>query len=146
MSDILTKQQRSFNMSKIRSKNTKPEKLFRKLLSIKGIRGYRIHTNLIGKPDMVFGKYRLVVFIDGCFWHKCSRCFKKPKSNITFWTKKIRLNVERDKKVQRILNKKGYKVIRFWEHEIRKDLNSCYLVIVREIIKRGGVIGNHQDS
>ena len=118
MTDIFTKKKRSEIMSKIRSKNTKPELLLRKSLWSEGIR-YRLHSKkLPGKPDMVIPKKRVVVFVDGCFWHKCPRCYKKPASNTEYWTKKIRYNISKDKRINNRLKKTGWKVIRIWEHEI----------------------------
>jgi len=121
MADVLTHDQRKNNMSKIRGKNTIPELKLRKLLYKMGIRGYRIHYNLPGKPDLVFVKKRIAVFVDGCFWHKCPSCFKEPETRNEFWMKKIQSNVERDKKVDDLLKNDGWIIIRIWEHEIKKD-------------------------
>jgi len=133
MADVLTKEQRSYNMSMIKAKNTRPEIVLRKLLSSHGIRGYRIHYKLTGKPDIVFPKKKIAVFIDGCFWHKCPRCFVKPQTNKGFWKEKINSNVERDKIVNKKLKKMGWKIIRIWEHELRKNLNKSYLKLFKEI-------------
>lgn len=108
-------------MSQIKGKDTKPELTLRKLLYSSGIRGYRIHYNLQGKPDIVFLKKKIVIFIDGCFWHKCPVCFVKPKTRTDFWMKKIGSNVKRDETVTKILKKEGWIVLRFWEHEIKKS-------------------------
>lgn len=121
MPDVLTKEQRANNMSKIRGKNTKPEVKLRKMLWSEGIRGYRIHYKLPGKPDIVFIKKKIAIFIDGCFWHKCPVCFQEPETKKEFWMKKISSNVERDIKVNLQLQKDGWTVIRFWEHEVRKN-------------------------
>jgi DNA mismatch endonuclease (patch repair protein) len=122
MTDCYPKDVRSKVMAKIRSKNTKPEILLRKLLWNQGYRGYRIHNNdLPGKPDIIFKTQKIAIFIDGCFWHKCPVDFQEPQSNKKYWTKKIRSNVERDKKVNEQLQSDGWTVIRIWEHEIRKD-------------------------
>jgi len=129
MTDVHTKKQRSYNMSKIKSKNTKYEIILRKKLWAEGIRNYRLHKKLPGTPDITFTNSKLVIFVDGCFWHKCPKCFKKPSTNINFWNKKINSNVERDKKVNRILKENGWKVLRFWEHDIKKDVNRCIRTI-----------------
>jgi DNA mismatch endonuclease (patch repair protein) len=121
MTDVLTPEQRKRNMSCIRGKNTEPEIILRKLLFSHGVRGYRIHYNLPGKPDIVFIKKKVAIFIDGCFWHKCSICFQEPETRKDFWMKKISSNVERDKKVNLQLQNEGWRVIRIWEHEIRKE-------------------------
>ncbi|MCK4522383.1 MAG: very short patch repair endonuclease [Nanoarchaeota archaeon] len=137
MVDVHTKKQRSYNMFMIKGKNTKPEVDLRKLLFSKGIRGYRIHSKLPGKPDIVFTKFKLAIFIDGCFWHKCPKCFIEPDKNKEFWRSKINGNVERDKKVNKILGKERWKVLRFWEHLLRKDINKVYRRISEELKKRG---------
>ena len=121
MTDVLSKEQRAYNMSKIRGKNTGPEIKLRKLLWSAGIRGYRVHYNLPGKPDIVFVKKKIVIFIDGCFWHKCPMDFQEPETRKDFWMKKINSNVERDEKINRQLSDTGWTVIRIWEHEMRKE-------------------------
>ena len=120
MTDILTPSQRKYNMSRIRGKNTGPEIKLRKLLWTQGVRGYRIHYKLPGKPDIIFTKKKIAIFIDGCFWHKCPVCFQEPETRKEFWMKKINSNVERDLKNTRQLEDDGWTVLRFWEHEIRK--------------------------
>ena len=121
MTDVLTPAQRKLNMSRIRAKNTIPEVKLRKMLFAEGIRGYRIHYNLPGKPDIVFTKKKTAIFIDGCFWHKCPVCFQEPETRKEFWMKKIRSNVERDKKINKQLKNEGWTVLRFWEHDVRKN-------------------------
>jgi len=121
MTDVLTPDQRKFNMSRIKGKNTGPEVRLRKLLWSQGVRGYRIHYNLPGKPDIVFTKKKIAIFIDGCFWHRCPVCFQEPATRKEFWMKKIQSNIERDKKVNTQLSDDGWNVIRIWEHEIRKN-------------------------
>ena len=74
-----------------------------------------------GKPDIVFSKRKIIIFIDGCFWHKCPACFIKPETHTEFWIKKISSNVKSDKKVNKILINDGWKVLRFWEHDIEKE-------------------------
>jgi len=129
----LTREQRSFNMSMIKGSNTKPELALRKALYANKVRGYRIHPAITGKPDIVFRKKKLAVFVDGCFWHKCPKCFTKPVTNKTFWVKKIESNITRAKIVNASLKKEGWTVIRIWEHEIRKNLNKCSLRILSRI-------------
>jgi len=124
--DTHTKEQRSYNMSRIRSSDTKPELQFRHFIWKKGIRGYRLHKKIRGKPDLYFSSKRIAVFIDGCFWHQCPECFKKPKSNKTYWNKKIRGNVERDLDTDIFLENSGVHVLRFWEHEVKSETNKCY--------------------
>lgn len=121
--------QRSYNMSRIKAKDTSIELNFRKYIWEKGLRGYRVNYKLKGKPDIYFLKKRFAVFIDGCFWHKCPKCYIKPKSNNDYWLKKIKGNIQRDKDVNKSLAKMNIKVVRFWEHEIKEDIDSCYLRI-----------------
>ncbi len=136
MVDVLTKKQRSYNMSMIRGRNTKPEISLRKLLFSKGIRGYRL-SGAPGKPDIIFPKYKIAIFIDGCFWHKCPRHFIEPATRKEFWAKKIEGNVKRDIEINRILKEEGWTVLRFWEHEIEKDINKCYISVLNELLKKG---------
>jgi len=137
MTDVLTREQRSYNMSQIKNKNTKPEIRLRKLLFSQGLKGYRLSAAITGKPDIVFSKYKIVIFIDGCFWHKCPLCFKKPQTNKKFWIDKIENNVKRDRETNKSLVKDGWIVLRFWEHEIKKNINKCVSDIELEI-NRGG--------
>lgn len=127
--DVHTSAQRSFNMSRIRSNNTKPELLLRKKLWQNRIRGYRLDRKLPGRPDLYFPKNKLAVFVDGCFWHKCKQCYIEPKSNKLFWVKKININIRRDKEVNKQLQQLGVNVLRLWEHELQNDINSCLLKI-----------------
>lgn len=122
MADNRTTEQRSYNMSMIRSKNTKPELLVRKYLFNQGFR-YRIHSkNLIGKPDIVLPKHKAVVFVHGCFWHGHTNCkfAKKPVSNNSFWANKIDKNNQRDKRNTCLLKKLGWNVITLWECQLAK--------------------------
>jgi DNA mismatch endonuclease (patch repair protein) len=135
MTDVLTQEQRRLNMSHIRAKNTGPEVKLRKLLFAHGTRGYRIHFDLPGKPDIVFTKKKIAIFIDGCFWHKCPICFKEPETRNEFWMKKIQSNIDRDKKVNAQLKTEGWTILRLWEHEIRKDPENAVKKIITIISK-----------
>ncbi len=119
--DTISKSQRSYNMSRIRSRNTKPEIIVRQKLFSKGIR-YRIHVkDLPGKPDIVIKKYKVVIEIKGCFWHKHEGCrySSTPKSNTKYWINKIKKNVERDVINLKKLKEKKFKVFLLWECEIK---------------------------
>jgi len=106
-------------MSSIRGKNTKPEMTIRRMLWASGNR-YRIHDKTVfGTSDISIRKNKLVIFIGGCFWHGCERCYKQPKTNTEFWTNKIDRNPERRILVRRNLKKDGWHVLEFWEHEIK---------------------------
>lgn len=121
MADVLTKEQRSFNMSRIKSKNTKPELTLRSLMRKEGLWGYKIHPPLPGKPDILYSKYKLAIFVDGCFWHQCKKCFIMPRNNRNFWLEKLERNIRRDNEVNKKLHAIGYTVMRIREHEIKNN-------------------------
>ena len=126
--DHLTAEKRSWNMGRIRSENTKPEILFRRAIHKKGYR-YRVYAkNLPGKPDIVLKKYKTVIFINGCFWHKHENCQRgnKPKSRNEYWDEKLEKNVLRDKKNYAELKEQGWNVLVIWECEI-KDISKAVL-------------------
>lgn len=133
MPDIFSKKKRSQIMSKIRSRETKLEFQFKKLM--KDYK-FKYQPKIFGKPDFASKKLKIAVFIDSCFWHKCLRHFRKPKTNNAYWTPKINRNVERAKEVNVFLKKQGWKVLRFWEHEINKNPKKCIAKISRIYSKR----------
>lgn len=115
--DVVTPEQRSRNMSKIKGKNTKPEMIVRSTCHDLGLR-YRLHRkDLPGTPDLVFPKHRLCLFVHGCFWHRHPGCkyAYTPKSRLDFWLPKLAKNVERDTKAQRALEAAGWRVSIIWE-------------------------------
>lgn len=117
--DLLTKERRSWNMSRIGGRNTAPELVVRSALHRLGYR-FRLHRrDLPGRPDIILPKHKTVILVHGCFWHRHPRCqyAYTPKSNLTFWTKKFSGNVERDRQVRRLLRKAGWSVIVIWECE-----------------------------
>ncbi|MFZ1530221.1 MAG: DNA mismatch endonuclease Vsr [Ferruginibacter sp.] len=121
MADVHTKEQRSYNMSRIRRGNTKPEMLVRKFLHAHGFR-YRLHDKkLPGKPDIVLPKYRTVIFVHGCFWHGHKNCkyFKVPKTRTEWWMNKIGVNQANDEKAQKALKRQGWKIISIWECKLK---------------------------
>lgn len=123
MTDIMSKRQRSLLMSKVRSSNTRPERILRCGLHKLGFRYKLNNANLPGRPDLVLPKYGSVIFVHGCFWHRHKKCKKasKPQTNSEFWANKFRENVRRDRKVQLELLKLGWKVIVVWECELKRD-------------------------
>jgi DNA mismatch endonuclease (patch repair protein) len=123
-------------MSRIRAKNTIPETMIRRRLRAAGIKGYRIHTDLNGKPDIVFPRARLVIFVDGCFWHKCPTDYQEPSTRREFWIKKIGANVARDRVVNDILTGKGWKVLRFWEREVKQSPEKVVATVVHYLEQR----------
>src|SRR5690606_37405305 len=135
MADVHSKEIRSFNMSQIKGKDTKPEILVRKFLFANGIR-YRLHDKrLPGKPDMVFPKYKKVVFIHGCFWHGHENCkyFVVPKTRTEWWLNKINSNKKKDTESMYALKKLGWKVITIWECELKPNTKDKKLKsIIRE--------------
>lgn len=121
MADVHNKETRSFNMSRIRSQDTKPEMLVRKFLFANGFR-YRIHVkSLPGNPDIVLPKYKTVIFINGCFWHGHTDCkyFVVPKTRTEFWLSKIQKNISNDLINHDKLEQEGYTVIIIWECEVK---------------------------
>ena len=122
MADNLTKEQRTLNMSRIKSKDTKPEELVRKHLFSKGYRYRKNVKSLYGCPDIVLPKYKTVIFVNGCFWHmhKCKR-FKWPASNREYWENKLINNANRDRENQQLLFDQGWNVIVVWECELKKQ-------------------------
>ena len=137
MADRHTKQQRSFNMSKIRSTDTKPEIKLRKALFAKGFR-YSLHNKkLPGKPDIVLRKYKTVIQVNGCFWHGHEGCkyFVIPKTRTEFWTDKINATLVRDKINNQKLTDLGWKVITVWECELKpKNFEETLKKTMEEII------------
>lgn len=120
MTDFLTPAERSERMSRIRGKDTKPELTLRRLLHAKGLR-YRLHSaHLPGKPDLVFPRYRAVVFVHGCFWHGHASCriANQPKSNSAFWEGKFTRNRERDARNGEMLERAGWRVLVVWECQL----------------------------
>lgn len=118
--DIVSKAQRSKNMSAIKCKNTKPELLVRKFLYRNGLR-YRINCKITGKPDIVFIKNKIAIFIHGCFWHLHNCKYSNfPKSNSEFWRNKLIENKKRDSQVERTLENQGWKVYIIWECNLKE--------------------------
>jgi len=143
MSDKHTKEQRSYNMSRVKNKNTKPEQLVRKSLFKLGYRYRKNDKRLPGKPDIYLPKYKAVIFVNGCFWHGHPGCKKSklPETNHKFWKDKINKNIERDRRNIKILEEMGLLVIIIWECEIKKDLES----IIKDIDSRlKGQLNNNE--
>ena len=140
MADVHTPVQRSFNMSSIRARDTKPEMRVRRILHAAGMR-YRLHRkDLPGKPDLVFPGASTVLFVHGCFWHmhRCRLGKPVPATNQDFWALKRRSNVERDRRNRALLKKAGWRVIEIWECQTRDDavLNARIAAIIEELESR----------
>src|SRR5436305_1411808 len=119
MADVFSKRRRSEIMSRIRSRENKNTevalvRLFRK----QAITGWRRRTRVFGRPDFVFRKQRVAIFVDGCFWHGCRKHRSVPTSNVAFWRRKLTRNKNRDRLVRKTLRKDGWKVLRIWQHEL----------------------------
>lgn len=144
MADVHSPQMRSYNMSRIRSRNTKPEELVLKYLFSRGLRYRRNDKRYQGKPDAVFPKYRTVLFVNGCFWHYHSVCSvsKMPKSNLEYWQSKLQNNRKRDEANIKALRAGGWRVVTVWECELKKDvrderLSQLYEEITANILTAG---------
>jgi DNA mismatch endonuclease (patch repair protein) len=126
MADVFTKSKRSEVMSRIRGSGNKDTELaLARLLRRHGVTGWRRNQRLFGKPDFVFPKAKLTVFVDGCFWHGCPKHATKPANNRAFWQRKLSLNKKRDLVVVRTLRKIGWRVIRIWECVLAKRPEIC---------------------
>lgn len=150
MADIKSKESRSYNMSKIAGKDTKPEQLVRKYLFSKGFRYRKNDKRLPGSPDLVLPKYKTVIFVNGCFWHGHKGCkyFVWPKNNAEFWRKKIESNIARDERNQSQLENLGWNVLIIWECELRSKNREATLTILEDKLnqllkqKAAGVLEN----
>ena len=123
MADVHSPETRSFNMSQIKGKNTKPEELVRHYLFSQGFRYRKNVSTLPGKPDIVLPKYKTCILVNGCFWHKHEGCkyFVWPKNNAEFWKNKLASNKERDQKNIGLLESMGWRVITIWECELKRE-------------------------
>lgn len=135
--DVHSKETRSFNMSRIKGKDTKPEILVRKYLFSQGLR-YRLYSKTLpGRPDIVLPKYRTVIFIHGCFWHGHEGCryFVVPKTRTEWWLNKININRENDRKNYELLKEMRWNVITVWECSLRKEKRESTLNDILNMIK-----------
>ena len=134
VADVFTKSKRSEVMSRVRSRGNKVTELaLIELLRAHHITGWRRHQAIFGKPDFVFRQRKLVVFVDGCFWHGCPTHATKPKDNRVFWQRKLFANQCRDELVTRTLRSKGWRVIRIWQCALKKRPQSCLRRILRAL-------------
>ena len=136
MADVHSKETRSYNMSRIKSKNTKPEMLVRRFLHTNGFR-YRLHVkDLPGKPDIVLPKYKTIIFIQGCFWHGHDQCryYVVPKTKTNWWLEKINGNRTKDKLNIDKLKYTGWEVIEIWECELKPKIRESTLRALAETL------------
>lgn len=138
MADIKTKESRSYNMSRIAGKDTKPEELVRKYLFSKGFRYRKNVRKLPGTPDLVLPKYRTVIFVNGCFWHGHEGCkyFVWPQNNAEFWRQKIETNISRDQRKEAQLRDMGWNVLIVWECELRPPKRQATLERVESQLRQ----------
>jgi DNA mismatch endonuclease, patch repair protein len=130
MADIVSKEQRRRNMQAIKSRSKLENKVSKELWN-RGIRFRKNVINIYGKPDIAIQKYKVVIFIDSCFWHGCKKHGTIPKTNTDFWLKKLQRNKSRDEEVNLYYQKKGWHIKRIWEHEIKANLEK----VVDDIIE-----------
>lgn len=124
---------RSEQMARIRSTNTRPECALRRALWVRGLR-YRLNVRTpFGSPDLTFRSNRVVVFVDGCFWHGCPQHYLRPKTRADYWSEKLRTNVLRDQRQTTGFESQGWRVVRLWEHEIAEDLQSAANKVLRAL-------------
>lgn len=138
MADNHSKESRSYNMSRIKAKNTTPEIIVRKFLFHKGFR-FRIHAqNLPGKPDIILPKYKTVIFVNGCFWHGHTNCryFIIPKTRTDWWKNKILRTKSRDIIEHKILKDMGFKVLIIWECQLKKNIATQTLNALEALLHR----------
>ena len=133
--DNVTKEIRSKTMSAIKSKRTKLEDKISKKLWNHGYRFRRNDKSLYGNPDISIKKYKVVIFIDSCFWHGCEYDCRIPKSNVDYWINKIERNKERDRQVTEYYKKKRWFILRIWEHQIKKDIDGTIKSVITHIEK-----------
>ncbi len=130
MADVFSKKKRSEVMAAIRSKgNKETEAVLAAIFRKNGIKGWRRHLEIVGKPDFLFPAYRLAIFVDGCFWHGCRWHGRKPDSNKAYWIAKLKKNKDRDRKVSHILRKRGWRVLRIWEHSLKNEQRVIDIVL-----------------
>lgn len=121
MADIWSKEKRSAVMANIRGV-TAPERHIRAVLAQRGIKGFQLETKILGiKPDIVFADKKIAVFIDGCFWHGCPRCYVQPKTHTVYWSNKVKMNIRRDHRQRHNLRQAGWHVIRIWECRLEQN-------------------------
>ncbi|MGH8019102.1 MAG: very short patch repair endonuclease [Opitutaceae bacterium] len=138
MADVFSKAKRSAVMARIRATGNKDTELrLMALFRAHGITGWRRRQNLPGRPDFVFRQERLVIFVDGCFWHGCPKHFRAPKSRLTYWEPKIARNRMRDRTVNRALKQLGWKVLRVWEHALSPRESGRTMARLRRALAAG---------
>lgn len=140
VTDKLSKAERSAIMAKVKSTgNRSTEAVVEAALIEAGIEGWEKQPPLLGKPDFYFPAHRLVVFVDGCYWHGCPKHVRMPASNVAYWNSKIDRNCRRDNRYRRKLRQQGYHVMRVWEHDLKRD---TWLKRLKSMLRRLEVAGD----
>lgn len=135
MADVWNKQKRSEVMSLIRSHGNKATEMrLIEVFKAHGIIGWRRKQKLPGKPDFIFRKERLCLFVDGCFWHGCAKCYRRPGSNRAYWDEKVQRNRKRDLLVTRELRSADWRVLRIWEHQLSAKNKDSMLQLIRRAL------------
>lgn len=137
MTDTFSPEERSEIMRKVKSKDTSLELRIRSALHRRGLR-FRLAYPLPGKPDIVFVRSRVVVFVDSCFWHGCPKHVRMPKANAEYWIHKIARNARRDSEVKSRYKRRGWKLLRFWEHQLKRDFEGCVSRVEKAVRSRTG--------
>lgn len=135
MPDTFSKEIRRKTMQAVKSKNTKLEKTVTRALWNKGIRFRKNVVDLVGKPDIAIKKFKIVIFLDSCFWHGCELHYREPETNREFWRRKIERNKKRDSKVTDYYLSHNWHILRIWEHELKQDFDTTIKRIVTFINK-----------
>ena len=133
-----TPEYRSRVMRAVPSRNSVAEITLRKSLSSAGVRGYRMHKSKVpGNPDLMFTKHSVAVFVDGCFWHGCPKCYREPNSNKAYWQMKVKHNRDRDARVTSECKALGWRVVRIWEHDVLRDSDRAAAKVIKTLTKAG---------
>lgn len=136
MTDTMSREKRSVVMSRIRGKDTGPELALRRGLWAAGVRGYRLRPSLPGRPDITFIGKKVAVFVDGCFWHGCPKCYKAPASHAEFWRRKLKETQRRGEAADEKLKSMGWNTMHFWEHEVEAQPHEVIKQIKMEVAHR----------
>ena len=137
--DTLTREQRSDRMRRVRATgNRSTEGIVEEQLAATGLSGWTKHpASVEGRPDFYFSREKLCIFVDGCFWHGCPKCGRIPKSRVEFWTAKIDGNRRRDETVRRRLRRRGYHVMRVWEHDV---IGGRWIARLKQMLKKATAV------
>lgn len=133
MADNLNPADRTRTMQAVKSKDSKMEVKFRSSLWRRGFRFFKNVKSLPGKPDVVFPKKKIAIFLDSCFWHGCPLHLKLPVSNADYWRNKIEKNRNRDKEINTIYKEMNWKILRIWEHDLKTDFESCLVKVTQNL-------------